>query len=364
MANANGLRTRTGRGWGVVELRHALDLLERHVVAVAQPVAAVLVARHHAGCRLADVREQPAGRRLSRGVRHSKGRAHVHEAAAEQPRCARRDEGHGASAALRAERHLLGGAEQLRAAHHHHAEAAARALRQRELLHGRRARREADEHCGVEGLQEGQRRGRPAEAGAHCGLVDGEVGCGVARLARPLVEQSHAVHAGQHDVLGHLHAQPAQTQQQHPRPRHPLLRLVAEHVQLAAVQRLVHVLDSRHGGAGRCGRVTTGTGTRRTEWASDAQRPPPPPRASAASRPAQRWRRQREGEGRQHRHTGGSGAGEADPTECRWRTCKAVVDGSAVRKEGRTERLSPLLARPEARTADDAHTPFTGSQRV
>ena len=241
VADAERVAVDDADGEGAARLaqrNHPVDVLEAHDVAVLQAVRLLGHRHHRAVLGGADVLEQRLPRRLAVGVVDLERVAKVAEDGAEEPRRARAHEAAPRRAARRVERELLverpvDGDD-------------ARVFTQPLGVEGpRRRRRHRDVR--VE-RREPLRRAHGARR-TDVLLAQQEARREVGERRRRLVVHVEAGDAGEHQVLRHLGAEPAQPEQQHRARRERALRLVAKHVQLPAVEALVDVVAGRLGSA-------------------------------------------------------------------------------------------------------------------
>ena len=214
---------------------HPVDVLEAHDVAVLQAVRLLGHRDDRAVLGGADVLEQRLPRRLAVGVVDLERVAKVAEDGAEEPA----ERAHTRRTAARHAASSASCSSSGRSTATTHAY-----LRSRSASKGPAAAATAT--CGLSGAS--RRRARGARR-ADVLLAQQEARREVGERRRRLVVHVEAGDAGEHQVLRHLGAEPAQPEQQHRARRERALRLVTHDVKLPAVEALVDVVAGRLGSA-------------------------------------------------------------------------------------------------------------------
>mmetsp|Transcript_39870 Transcript_39870/g.105460 ORF Transcript_39870/g.105460 Transcript_39870/m.105460 type:complete len:295 (+) Transcript_39870:1598-2482(+) len=193
-------------GLGAVQLGHALHLAEGDVVAVLEAVPLVLVARHCPRVLLADAGHNRMPWLFAILVEDRERVAVVDKGGARNAKAVSRDEANRRGART-AELIVLDEVSSGHAGADNHRESG------KDLL-GEGSAVDADRHVGVE-LREHLHARLRASPSAHVRLREVEVGAQVAHLGQLVVMQYHGSRPGEDQILGDLHAQPPEADDQH-----------------------------------------------------------------------------------------------------------------------------------------------------
>mmetsp|Transcript_10527 Transcript_10527/g.34051 ORF Transcript_10527/g.34051 Transcript_10527/m.34051 type:complete len:301 (-) Transcript_10527:130-1032(-) len=225
-------------GLAIVELRHALDLLEGHELAILELEALVIHAGHEGGVVVADGCDDARVGLLAVRVVDGERRPEVAEHAGEHAAGLGADERDGGVLGA-AELVHLDGLGVRRVGEHHDLE----------LLEGRHVHlptARGDGHCGVELLQ--ARRAGLGPVAPHVRLGEVELGGQVADFHGAGVLHVDGTHAREGHVLGDLDAEPLHPVDEDVGAREALHALLAIHGELPAVQVLINLHVIPRGG--------------------------------------------------------------------------------------------------------------------